>query len=65
MILTTERVPTSTDEGATLFDIISEMKLEVMPMMATMDAAWAARQRTNVDPSAPWLPSILAVIFQG
>lgn len=58
VLLTIESVPTSTDVGPTPAVTISEMKLEVMPMTAIMDAACAARQRTNVAPKAPWLPNI-------
>lgn len=38
-LLTTLRVPTSTSDGEMLAVTISAMKLEVMPMIAIMDAA--------------------------
>ena len=50
---TTLRVPTSTVGGSTLAEIISEMKLLVMPMMAIMDAACMRRVILKVAPRAP------------
>jgi len=42
-----------------LAETISAMKLEVMPIMAIMDAACAYRERMKVAPRAPWLPNMM------
>ena len=47
------RVPTSTVGGSTLAEIISEMKLLVMPMIAIIDAPCMRRVILNVAPRAP------------
>lgn len=52
-IRTTLRVPTSSLGGETLVSTISEMKLEVMPMIAMRQAACMPLITVKVAPSAP------------
>ena len=50
---TTLRVPTRTVGGSILAEIISEMKLLVMPMIAIIEAACMRRVILKVAPRAP------------
>ena len=52
-MLTTLRVPTRTSDGISLAEIISEIKLAVIPMMPIMQTAWKSLAHLKVAPRAP------------